>query len=134
MKRFDVATKAIIVNNDKFLAITRHDEDDFMAGSVDLPGGKLEFGEEPAHGLVREVKEETGLDIDVIAPIRTWTFMRDKNTQVVGMTFLCEKIGGSERLSKEHSGLRWVSLNDHKKEGFPGWLIMDIESALRQIR
>ncbi|MCU1537725.1 MAG: hydrolase [Humibacillus sp.] len=40
-----------------------------------LPGGGVEFDEQPHEGLVREVKEETGYDIAVGAPItvHTWS-------------------------------------------------------------
>jgi 8-oxo-dGTP diphosphatase len=40
-----------------------------------LPGGGVEFEEQPDEGLVREVREETGYDVSVGAPItvHTWS-------------------------------------------------------------
>ncbi len=40
------------------------------AGKWTLPGGGLEFGEEPEAGLIRELEEETGLEGRISGPVR----------------------------------------------------------------
>lgn len=42
------------------------------AGTWSVPGGWVEFGEDPVDGAVREVKEETGLDVEPMASLG-WT-------------------------------------------------------------
>lgn len=52
----------IIKNGNKFLILSRK-QDDFMGGIDEIPSGKLEPGETLFEGVVREVKEETNLDV-----------------------------------------------------------------------
>lgn len=61
-----MSAKAVIVNSDgKFLVLTNSywESNPGPAYAPDLPGGSLEHGETPEQGLLREVKEEIGIDI-----------------------------------------------------------------------
>jgi mutator protein MutT len=65
-----------------------------------LPGGRPEFGETIEQCLVREMKEETGLDISV----KDLLYVTDRfyrNIHVVHMLFVVEKIGGKLRSGKK---------------------------------
>ncbi len=82
------AVKALIKSDDKFLII----EQEFDGRRYfDLPGGKVEYGESPYETLIREVKEETSLDIEILKPLGVWWFFRafDKG-QVICNTFICK--------------------------------------------
>jgi ADP-ribose pyrophosphatase YjhB (NUDIX family) len=59
--------------------------------SWSLPGGKLEDGETLAGALVREMKEETGLDVE---PGRLLYVCDHLPAQVVHMTFEARRVGG----------------------------------------
>jgi 8-oxo-dGTP diphosphatase len=50
--------QAIIVNDKKELLLG------FSYNDYQFPGGHLEKDEEPVKGLIRELKEETGIDIE----------------------------------------------------------------------
>lgn len=64
---FLVATKAVVLRKDgKMLTMLRGQNAPTNALKWDLPGGILEHGEEADKGVIRETKEETGLDI--VAP------------------------------------------------------------------
>jgi len=52
-----------IYHGDKFLVIRRHDKAKKFGGLWAFPGGKVEIGETLAGAIIREIKEETGLDI-----------------------------------------------------------------------
>lgn len=56
-----VGTGAIIWSEDHLLMVLRAGS--HGAGTWSVPGGWLEMGEDPCDGAVREVKEETGLDV-----------------------------------------------------------------------
>jgi 8-oxo-dGTP diphosphatase len=58
-----VGVGAIVVADGKVVVVKRRHEP--LAGRWSLPGGLLELGESLAAGVAREVKEETGLDVDV---------------------------------------------------------------------
>lgn len=123
-RKFFVAVKAIIFNaneNNKFLIIKRSDKvrtDNFM---WDFPGGRLEFSEKPLEALEREIREETGLtDVVIGDPINLWTFMKDEQTQIIGVTYLCKNSSQEVILSDEHLEYRWIS-----KEEVPNYNICE---------
>ena len=56
------ATAAFIVNDrDEMLVVCRAKEP--AKGTLDLPGGFVDMGETVEEGMIREIKEETGLDV-----------------------------------------------------------------------
>lgn len=59
-----VGTACLVVKDDRFLLGLRQGE--FGKNTWGLPGGHLEFGESVTDCIVREVKEETNLDVDVV--------------------------------------------------------------------
>ncbi len=82
------AVKPLILNEDKFLIVKRSVEARGDHFSWELPGGALEFKELPVAAILREVKEETALEVACLFPISTWTFFKNENIQVIGITFL----------------------------------------------
>jgi mutator protein MutT len=59
--RPEVCVGAVILDDDRLLLIRRGHGP--AAGDWSLPGGRVEFGETMAEALVREVQEETGLEV-----------------------------------------------------------------------
>ena len=77
------AVKALIVRKDKFLAVQ-----DAHDGYWELPGGKIQYGETPQQALVREVKEELGVIVEVGKPVGMCWSINDKR-QVMMTVFTC---------------------------------------------
>ena len=82
-----------------------------------IPGGKIKFGEKSVEALRREIKEETGLDIEDIKfvfvqdCIHSKEFYRDAHFLLLNYT--CRCVGNTQvRLNDEAQEFRWVSVND----------------------
>ena len=114
---FRLAVKSFIVNDKgELLLIKRRDNDVHCAGNWEIPGGRLEPGEDPFEGLKREAKEETGLDIEIKHPIRVHHFTREDNQKVTMITFYCKPISNSINLSEEHTEHEWCNLEKAKEK------------------
>ena len=107
------AVKAIIIKDGKILLLQRN-KPTFI--SWDLPGGLVENGEIPKQALIREVKEETGLSIDIVKKSKSWKFLRAEDQQWISVqNYLCsvkENSSGTVILSHEHLSYQWVSLSE----------------------
>jgi len=117
-----VRPTAVLIEGQKILLVkqevtaTRH---------WSLPGGKLEFGETIKQCLMREVKEETGLDV-AVKELLYVTERFDQKSHIVHMLFLVEKTGGKLRSGRELESetekikeLGMVSIDRLQEYGFP---------------
>ena len=103
---FIVAQKAIIRNKSKYLILKRSPYDPVYASHWDFPGGKLEQGENTYDALKREVKEETGLDVEVGKP--EFVFSENPKNWVCFICYNCKARAGKIKLSNEHTEYRWA--------------------------
>jgi len=119
---FLVTQKALVTDADKLLVLQSA-----SAPYWELPGGLLEFDETLPSGLVREVREETGLMVAVEQLIAAWDFSemgfrvrdgRELDAKIIGLVFQCQRIGGSIRLSEEHRQYQWATHDDLRRLKF----------------
>lgn len=109
--RFHITVKGIVVYDQKILIMKRVRPSSDGLGYWELPGGGLEYGETPSEALIRELKEETHLDIKIIKPAYTFTKIR-KDYQTVGIGHLCIATNDHVILSDEHSDYRFVTKDE----------------------
>jgi 8-oxo-dGTP diphosphatase len=121
-----VAVKGLILHEGKVLIIQRANDDEIGGGTWELVGGKIEFGEDLETALVREIKEEVGLDVTVEKILYATTFKTDPTRQVVILTYLCRSNNKDVVLSKEHIDYRW-STKEQLRLLLPPEIISDFE-------
>jgi 8-oxo-dGTP diphosphatase len=74
------------------------------------PGGHLEPDEKPQTGLKREVREETGLEIEILGIANVWYGSIDgEQPPLLCINFIARAGDGRVALSDEHSEFRWVT-------------------------
>lgn len=110
MSEFKVALKVIINKNGKILVLKRATNKVLFPGFWDLPGGKMEYGENVIDAIKREIAEETGLNVALKdSPISLWSYIDSvKERQFVAVLFLAEYLGGEVRISPEHIEYKWI--------------------------
>ena len=89
-----VFLSAIIHDGDRRVLLCHRRDHDLW----NLPGGALEHGEAPWDGVMREVKEETGLDVEVSRLLGVYS---KPETDDLVFSFLCRRVGGQIALSDE---------------------------------
>lgn len=73
--------------------------------------------------LRREVKEETGLDIEVGEPFYSWVVKFPphpiyKVNDVYLVAYRCKYVSGEVKLSEEHKSYKWVDRNNYRENGY----------------
>jgi ADP-ribose pyrophosphatase len=85
-----------------------------------IPGGLVELNERVEEAAVREVKEETGLDVDleklldVATDIHLDERMRPRYHYVL-VDYLARRVGGRVRLNEESSDFGWFTAKETRK-------------------
>jgi len=111
-QEFSIGAFAIILDDqDRVLLCHRCDHDLW-----NLPDGGLEFNEAPWECVVREVKEEVGLDVEVERLAGIYS-KRNKNDLM--FSFVCRVIGGKLTLTDEADQIEYFSIGEIPKNTVP---------------
>lgn len=130
MKKEFTAT-GYVVNDGKTLLISHRKLNKWLP-----PGGHIRENETPEGALLRELKEETGLDIEIVAEKRgrdtenevkalllpNHIFLEeiDGKHQHIDLIYFCRARGGKARLKRdEHSDIKWFSLEELNSSSIP---------------
>ncbi len=105
-----VVVAAFLHDRDEVLLARRAAGKAIAPGKYHLPGGHVEFGEDPAAALARELREE--LDIEVVVREPLWVFhYAGGESHTVGIVFRVPLEGGRDRLRWDPAdieGCVWV--------------------------
>jgi len=102
---------ALIFERGRILLVERGKEP--LKGYWSLPGGVLEIGETLEQGIVREVREETGLEVEPLTMLEIFErIIRDSQGapeyHYVLIDYICRVTGGSLRAADDASRVAWV--------------------------
>ncbi|PPK99338.1 (deoxy)nucleoside triphosphate pyrophosphohydrolase [Parapedobacter indicus] len=102
-------TCAIIIHNEKILICQRSNTMNLPL-KWEFPGGKVEPGEDETRTIVREIKEELHLDIEVTK--RLQPVEHDYPAFRIRLVPFIAKMIGGELLLEEHADARWIAVNE----------------------
>ena len=108
------AASAVIVNDGGELLLQRRKDNDYWS----LPGGVMELGESIAQTIVREVREETGLEVELTRlvgiysdPRHVIAYTNGEVRQQFSICFACRVVGGELHHSDESSDIGFFPKN-----------------------
>lgn len=106
---------AVVCNDDGHILLIHKTDNDLWA----LPGGGHDIGESVGHTVVREVLEETGIDVEVdrvtglyTDPQHVMAYDDGEVRQQFSICFRAHPVGGELRTSSESKEVRWIDPAD----------------------
>jgi ADP-ribose pyrophosphatase YjhB (NUDIX family) len=106
------AASAIITDDAGRLLLAKRTDNELWT----IPGGTMEPGETIAETAVREVKEETGINVEIVSLVGIYTnpghvveYSDGEVRQQFSVCFVCRRLGGELATSDETSEVRYFS-------------------------
>jgi 8-oxo-dGTP diphosphatase len=132
MKLF-IGTKALVMHKGKVLVLREAAYDEGTnTGKWDVPGSRIN-PEEPLHtGLLREVREESGLGVipgPVLGVFETFPTIKGEECHIVRIYYKCESNTDVVTLSNDHDAYEWIDPCEYSPRAF----VTDIEEMLKKV-
>jgi 8-oxo-dGTP diphosphatase len=110
--RMLLVTACALIDADRRILVTERPAGKSLAGLWEFPGGKVEPGETPEETLIRELREELGIETkaDCLAPL-TFASHTYEDFHLLMPLYVCRRFEGIPR-SMEGQRLRWVRARD----------------------
>jgi len=119
-----VGVGAVIVHEGRVLLVQRGTEP--ALGRWSIPGGLIEVGEALVEAVVREVREETGLEVEPLELIELLDRIHRDGDRVryhyVIADYLCRVVGGTLNAASDAAAVRWV---EHTEWNSHSALVLD---------
>jgi len=144
-EKYDFTVGCFIVFDDKVLLVNHPRYDMWLP-----PGGHIELDEDPEQALFREIKEETGLEVEIVATKPDFDFpgvkfiympayisVHDANPphKHIGLTYYAKAKANNNRNSAEHTSTKWFSASelDSKKYNMPAEIRYFARQSIRVV-
>lgn len=103
----------IVDGKEKVFLPKRADTKKFLPGVYELPGGHVDFGEDPVTGLKREINEEFGVDVEVGDPFFVFSYVNDikksHSFEIIYFAKFLNDPGDIILQPEDHSGYLWLA-------------------------
>ncbi len=103
MAQFEVGVSAVVFDDQERILLGHRRDMDLW----DLPGGGADPGELPTEATIRETKEETGLDVEVVRLLGIGV-----RESLLGFVFLCRAVGGELTSTDETDAVAFFARSD----------------------
>jgi 8-oxo-dGTP pyrophosphatase MutT (NUDIX family) len=118
--KLQMAQKAVLYKDGNILMIQKSIADPYNPLKWEIPGGRLQVGEELSNHLKREVWEEVGLEIEIGPPLAIWQWTMgsgDAEKTVVAVSRLCypltSKVSFAGNEDTDYiAAWKWVPVSD----------------------
>ena len=107
---------AAIIKKDNLSLIVQRNKNKHLGLKWEFPGGKVESKETLEEALIREIKEELNITINVHQKVGEEKY-KDRKINVILHYFLCSHQSGTIKLN-EHENFAWVNKKNFKKYKF----------------
>src|SRR5690349_15517916 len=110
-----VTVRAIIKQDQKVLLLRRASGNELYRGLYELPGGKVEFGEDPRAAIQREIEEEIARQIETLQlfDVHSELDVRDVQHQYIVLVFLVSlRPDTTIELSQDHDKYIWKKVSE----------------------
>jgi mutator protein MutT len=110
-----IAAVGAVVFYDHQVLLVRRKVDPY-AGRWSIPGGAIELGERAREALVREVREECGVDVEPLVVVDVYdNIVEDGGTvkyHYVVIDYLSRYVSGTPRAGSDVDQSRWIAISD----------------------
>ena len=115
-KNIKIVVSLALINDADEILLSKRPKNKHLAGFWEFPGGKVETGEVPEIALIREIKEELNIEINIKNKLGEENY-QDEKINVKLHYFICSQANGEIILS-EHENSAWVKKNEFKNYNF----------------
>lgn len=124
-----VSCKGVLIVEGKVILL-KNERDEW-----ELPGGKLDLGENPVECVVREIEEEPAVEVTVGPILDSWLYDIEGRGQVIIITYACMAPAGVGRedlkISHEHKAVGLFGLDEIDGLAMPEGYRRSIRAAAR---
>jgi 8-oxo-dGTP diphosphatase len=109
------ATACALVEDDEGRILLARRAVEPFKGRWDIPGGFLEEGEHPLDGMRRELREETGLEVEPLEFFGVWTDRYDGDSSAeatLNLYWTARAVSGEPKAADDVDDLRWFSRDE----------------------
>lgn len=116
-----IGVGAVIEDKRGRILLVKHvpEKGGFWQGKWICPGGKLEYGETIEEGIMREIREETNLEIRLNTPLVPFERIvgqgKEADLHVIYIDYLAELVGGKVKPADDVGEAIWVRKEDLPK-------------------
>jgi 8-oxo-dGTP diphosphatase len=127
-----VGAGAVVLEGETVLLVRRGGEP--LVGQWSLPGGRVELGESIPEAIVREAREETGLDVEPLMFLGVYDLIDRDDTGAIRyhyvlVDWICTVSGGELRAGDDATDVCWARRGDFAKYALAEFTVDAIEKA-----
>lgn len=129
-----VGVGGVVVHEGRVLLIRRGKQP--LYGRWVVPGGTVELGEQLGEALVREMKEETGLEVEPVELLTVFDRIERDDDRVlyhyVIVDYLCRLCAGEARAGSDALELAWAAPGELERYDLPPKALEVVQDAFRR--